>query len=127
MVAAIEKGWVQREIEDAAYQHQRAVDSGETVVVGVNRFAGPDDDVPGVRAGEADGTSERMQVERVRALRARRDPVRWRAAIERVRDEARSSGNVMPTIVEAVESDATVGEIAGSLREVFGEFRGSEA
>jgi methylmalonyl-CoA mutase, N-terminal domain len=127
MVAAIERGWVQREIEDAAYRHQQAVDSGEMVVVGVNRFAGPDDDVPGVRAGEADGTSERMQVERVRALRARRDPVRWRAAIERVMDEARSSGNVMPTIVEAVESDATVGEIAGGLREVFGEFRGSGA
>ena len=125
MVAAIERGWVQREIEEAAYRYQQAVDCGERVVVGVNRFAGPNDDSRGVRAGEDDGTSERLQVERVRALRARRDPLRWKTAIERVRERARSSGNVMPVIVEAVESGATVGEIAGGLREVFGEFRGS--
>jgi methylmalonyl-CoA mutase N-terminal domain/subunit len=125
MVAAIERGWVQREIEEAAYRHQQAVDCGERVVVGVNRFAGPNDDSPGVRAGEADGTSERMQVERVRALRARRDPLRWKTALDRVTERARSSGNVMPVIVEAVESGATVGEIAGRLREVFGEFGGS--
>ena len=125
MVGAIERGWVQREIEEAAYRYQQAVDCGERVVVGVNRFAGPNDDSRGVRAGEDDGTSERLQVERVRALRARRDPLRWKTAIERVRERARSSGNVMPVIVEAVESGATVGEIAGGLREVFGEFRGS--
>jgi methylmalonyl-CoA mutase, N-terminal domain len=64
-------------------------------------------------------------VERVRALRARRDPLRWKTALDRVTERARSSGNVMPVIVEAVESGATVGEIAGRLREVFGEFGGS--
>ena len=80
-----------------------------------------------MRAGEADGTAERMQVERVRALRARRDPLRWQTALDRVREQALSSGNVMPVIVEAVESSATVGEIGGVLREVFGEFRGSGA
>jgi methylmalonyl-CoA mutase, N-terminal domain len=127
MVAAIERGWVQREIEDAAYQHQQAVDSGEVVVVGVNQFAGPDDDSPDLPAGKIDETWERKQVERVRALRVRRDPLRWRMALDRVRESARSSANVMPAIVEAVESGATVGEIAGGLREVFGEFRGSGA
>jgi methylmalonyl-CoA mutase N-terminal domain/subunit len=66
-------------------------------------------------------------VERVRALRARRDPLRWQAALNRVREQARSSANVMPAIVEAVEGGATVGEIAGDLREVFGEFRFSGA
>jgi methylmalonyl-CoA mutase N-terminal domain/subunit len=126
MVAAIERGWVRREIEDAAYRHQRAVDSGEMVVVGVNRFAGADDDSPDLPAGEVE-TSEQIQVERVRALRARRDRLRWRAALDRVREQARSAGNVMPAIVEAVESCATVGEIAGCLREVFGEFRFSGA
>jgi methylmalonyl-CoA mutase N-terminal domain/subunit len=68
-----------------------------------------------------DETAERGQIERVRALRARRDPVRWRAALDRVTEYARSSGNLMPAIVEAVESYATVGEIAQSMREVFGE------
>jgi methylmalonyl-CoA mutase N-terminal domain/subunit len=122
MVAAIERGWVQQEIEDAAYQHQRAVDAGQTVVVGVNRFTGSQarDDSPPLNVDE---TAERGQIERVRALRARRDPVRWRAAIDRVTEHARSSGNLMPAIVEAVESYATVGEIAQSMREVFGEHR----
>jgi methylmalonyl-CoA mutase N-terminal domain/subunit len=124
MMAAIERGWVQREIEDAAYRHQQAVDCGERIVVGVNRFSGPNEDSPGAPADE---TIERKQVERVRALRGRRDPLRWQAALDRVTDRARSSGNVMPVIVEAVESGATVGEIAGRMREVFGEFRFSGA
>ena len=120
MVAAIERGWVQREIEDAAYRHQQAVDSGETVVVGVNRFAGTSEEVP---PRNVEDTVERMQIERVRALRGRRDPLRWQAAIDRVTEQARSSGNVMPAILEAVESNATVGEIAASMGKVFGEYR----
>jgi methylmalonyl-CoA mutase N-terminal domain/subunit len=64
---------------------------------------------------------EREQIERVRALRARRDPGRWQAALDQVTDQARSSDNVMPAILGAVESSATVGEIAGSMGKVFGE------
>ena len=123
MVAAIERGWVQREMEDAAYLHQQAVDGGETVVVGVNRFTGPDEDSACLADQEVDETAQRGQIERVRALRARRDPLRWQAALDRVTDQARSSGNLMPVILEAVESFATVGEIAGSLRQVFGEYQ----
>jgi methylmalonyl-CoA mutase N-terminal domain/subunit len=120
MVAAIERGWVQQQIEDAAYQHQRAVDAGETVVVGVNRFTSP----PTAEASLAvDETAERGQIERVRALRGRRDPVRWQAALDRVTEHARSGANLMPAILEAVESCATVGEIAQSMREVFGEYQ----
>jgi methylmalonyl-CoA mutase, N-terminal domain len=122
MVAAIERGWVQREMEDAAYLHQQAVDGGETVVVGVNRFTGPDGDSACVADQGVDETAQRGQIERVRALRARRDPLRSQAALERVTDQARSTGNLMPVILEAVESFATVGEIAGSLRKVFGEY-----
>ena len=122
MVAAIERGWVQREMEDAAYLHQQAVDGGETVVVGVNRFTGPDGDSACVADQGVDETAQRGQIERVRALRARRDPLRWQAAIDRVTDQARSTGNLMPVILEAVESFATVGEIAGSLSKVFGEY-----
>jgi methylmalonyl-CoA mutase N-terminal domain/subunit len=125
MVAAIERGWVQQEIEDAAYQHQRAVDAGETVVVGVNRFTGPhpSEDSPGLPTRNVHETTERGQIERVRALRARRDPVRWQAALDRVTEHARSTGNLMPAILEAVESCATVGEIAQSMRQVFGEYQ----
>jgi methylmalonyl-CoA mutase, N-terminal domain len=122
MVAAIESGWVQREIEDAAYRHQQAVDSGKGVVVGVNRFVNRCENPPGPPARDLGETAERAQIERVRALRARRDPLRWQAALDRVTEHARSSGNVMPAILEAVESCATVGEIAEGMRKVFGEY-----
>ena len=71
--------------------------------------------------GSRNEAGEREQIERVRALRARRDPLRWRAALDRVQEQANSSVNLMPAILEAVESYATVGEIAGSLRKIFGE------
>jgi methylmalonyl-CoA mutase N-terminal domain/subunit len=119
MVAAIERGWVQEEIEQAAYQQQLDVDCGRTVVVGVNRFAGGDQHTQPI--GTANDAGEREQIERVCGLRARRDPRRWRAALNRVQEQAKSTENVMPAILEAVESCATVGEIAGSLRVVFGE------
>jgi methylmalonyl-CoA mutase, N-terminal domain len=119
MVAAIERGWVQQEIEQAAYQQQQDIDSGKTVVVGVNRFAGDYADPRPVAA--VNEAAEREQIERVRGLRARRDPLRWRAALNRVEEQAKTAGNLMPAILEAVESCATVGEIAGSLRVVFGE------
>jgi methylmalonyl-CoA mutase, N-terminal domain len=119
MVAAIESGWVQREIEQAAYQQQRDIDSGKTVVVGVNRFAGGDQEPRPV--GRVNVAGEREQIERVRGVRARRDPLRWRSALDRVREQAKGTENLMPAILEAVASCATVGEIAENLRQVFGE------
>ena len=124
MLRAVEQGYVQREIQNAAYTYQRAVDSGEAVVVGVNRFASEGTDVP-VPLQQMDEDLERRQVERLRALRARRDPVRWQAALAAVEDAARSGANLMPHLVEAVEAYATVGEIADALRAVFGEYRES--
>ncbi len=122
MLRAIEQGYVQREIQGAAYKYQREVEAGEAVVVGVNRFtsgaAGVD--VPLQRIDEL---LERRQVERVRALRARRDPARWQTAVQAVEDAARSGENLLPRILTAVESEATVGEIADAMRRVFGEFR----
>jgi methylmalonyl-CoA mutase, N-terminal domain len=123
MVAAIERGWVQREIEDAAYRHQREIDTGEAVVVGVNCFASPGQDFPLPPERSVDEMAARRQVERVRALRARRDPFRWQASLARVVEQARSGGSLMPAILEAVESCATVGEIAASMRSVFGEYK----
>ena len=124
MLAAIERGWVQQEIEQAAYQQQQDVDSGKTVVVGVNRFAGGGQNPPAV--GTVNEAGEREQIERVRGLRARRDPLRWRAALDLVQEQANASVNLMPAILEAVESYATVGEIAGSLGKVFGEHLGKK-
>jgi methylmalonyl-CoA mutase N-terminal domain/subunit len=121
MLRAIEQGYVQREIQNAAYAYQRAVDDKEAIVVGVNEFASEQEvAVPIQRIDEA---LEGRQVERVRALRARRDAGMHAAALRSVEDAARGAGNLMPRILQAVESYATVGEIANVLRTVFGEYR----
>jgi methylmalonyl-CoA mutase N-terminal domain/subunit len=121
MLRAIEQGFVQQEIQNAAYEFQRAVDSGSAVIVGVNRFTREGD--PGIPLQHIDESLERKQVEQVRALRTRRDGGRWKAALQEVTDAARGGANLMPVILEAVESYATVGEIASTLRKVFGEYR----
>ena len=121
MLRAIEQGFVQQEIQNAAYEFQRAVDSGSAVIVGVNRFTREDE--PGIPLQHIDESLERKQVEQVRAMRSRRDAIRWEAALREVTDAARSGANLMPAILEAVESYATVGEIAGTLRRVFGEYQ----
>jgi methylmalonyl-CoA mutase N-terminal domain/subunit len=121
MLRAIEQGYVQREIQNAAYEYQRAVEAKEAIVVGVNEFGSEGDvAVPIQRIDEA---LEGRQVERVRALRLRRDAVVHAAALRGVEDAARNGGNLMPRILHAVESYATVGEIANVLREVLGEYR----
>ncbi|HTV81695.1 MAG TPA: methylmalonyl-CoA mutase family protein [Acidobacteriaceae bacterium] len=123
MLAAIERGWVQQEIQNAAYATQRAVDSGEATVVGVNRFT-VKEEAP-IPTQHIDPALETRQVERVRELRARRDSRRWGRALDGVREAAGSDTNLMPAILEAVESYATVGEIASALREIFGEYQES--
>ncbi len=121
MLRAIERGYVQREIQNAAYGYQTAVDAKEAIVVGVNEFASEQEvAVPIQRIDEA---LEGRQVERVRALRVRRDAGVHAAALRRVEDVARGGGNLMPQILLAVESYATVGEIANTMRVVFGEYR----
>ncbi|MBX3280247.1 MAG: methylmalonyl-CoA mutase [Acidobacteria bacterium] len=121
MLAAIEAGWVQREIERAAYDYQKAVEKGEEIVVGVNRFhADEERPIPTLRI---DAAIERAQVERVRRVRAERNADAARAAIERVGEAARTGANLMPPIIDAVEAYATLGEIADSMRAVFGEYR----
>jgi methylmalonyl-CoA mutase N-terminal domain/subunit len=121
MLRAIEQGYVQREIQNAAYAYQTAVDEKSTVVVGVNEFATEQESAVPIQ--RIDETLEQRQVERVRALRARRDGASHAAALRSVEDAARDGMNLMPRIVAAVESYATVGEIANVLRGVFGEYR----
>jgi methylmalonyl-CoA mutase, N-terminal domain len=120
MLRAIERGFVQQEIQNAAYEYQRAVDQGQSVVVGVNRFELEEEKpIPIQRIDEA---LEARQVERVRAVRARRDATPWQAALKDVEDGARSGANLMPRILAAVEASATVGEISDAMRRVFGEY-----
>jgi len=121
MLKAIERGFVQQEIQNAAYEYQRAVDREEAIVVGVNRFeVGEEKPIP---IQKIDPALEPKQIERVRTLRARRDRGPWQAALQGVEDAARSGANVMPKILEAVEAYATVGEISDAMRRVFGEYR----
>ncbi len=119
---AIEQGEIQREIQDSAYRYQREVESGQRVIVGVNRFQEQDQPAPGDIL-RIDAEVERQQVERLRTLRARRPAGPWQAALDGLRAAARGEDNLMPPIIAAVEAWATVGEIAGVLREVFGEHR----
>jgi methylmalonyl-CoA mutase N-terminal domain/subunit len=121
MLKAIERGYVQQEIQNAAYKYQQAVDRNEAIVVGVNQFQM--DEEKAVPIQRIDETLERKQVERLRALRAKRDPGPWAAAIKAVEDTARSAENLMPRILIAVEAMATVGEISDAMRQVYGEYK----
>jgi len=121
IVAAVETGYPQREIANAAYRFQRAVDSGERVVVGVNRYVTDERErIPTLKIDEA---PEREQVARVRAVRAGRDPAAASAALDGVRGACRGDANVMEAVIEAARRDATLGEICQVFRELFGEYR----
>ena len=121
MLKAIERGYVQQEIQNAAYEYQQKVDRSEAVVVGVNGFTVEEESaVPILRI---DPALEPRQVERLRAMRLRRDKKPWEAALERIEEAARSGDNLMPRIIGAVEAHATVGEISDTLRKVFGEYK----
>ena len=121
MLRSIERGFVQQEIQNAAYEYQQAVDREESIVVGVNRFT--IDGEKSVPIQRIDESLERKQVERLRALRARRDGKVWESTLKLVEDAARSGANLMPHILAAVEAYATVGEISDTLRKVFGEYK----
>jgi methylmalonyl-CoA mutase N-terminal domain/subunit len=120
-LAAIERGFQQREIQEAAYRVQRAIDAGEQVVVGVNRFT--DDEVSTPPTQRIDPEGERRQVERVRRVRAERSAEAWSVAMDELERVARSDGNLMPPILAAVRAYATVGEISDRLRVAWGEHR----
>jgi methylmalonyl-CoA mutase, N-terminal domain len=119
MVEAIERGFPQREIERRAYEHQRAVEKLERVVVGVNQFASGEEAPPEVL--KVDPALERDQAARTQALRARRDGAATGRALDALRATARGDGNVVEPILAAVKAYATVGEIADALRDVFGQ------
>ena len=118
---AIEKAYIQREIANSAYDYQRAVDSGEQVVVGVNKFAKKEESLPDIL--EIGTEVEEKQKERLARLRQERDNQKVSQLLDEVRRVAEGDDNIMPVLIEAVKAYATVGEISDALRDVFGEYR----
>jgi methylmalonyl-CoA mutase, N-terminal domain len=121
MLRAIETGYVQREIQESAYRYQKAIEMQEQIVVGVNRFQLEAE--PPVNVLRIDPALEQAQVERVRALRERRDGKATTVALDKLGDAAGTTENLLPRILECVEAYATVGEISDTLRGVWGEYR----
>ena len=121
VLAAIKNGYIQREIMRSAYDYQRAVDSGEQVIVGVNKFTIEEERTPPLL--EIDEAVEKKQIERLKKLKQERDDERVSQVLNKVRQVAQSDENVMPVLLEAVKAYATVGEISSVLRDVFGEYR----
>jgi methylmalonyl-CoA mutase N-terminal domain/subunit len=123
MLQAIEAGFVQMEIQKAAFEYQRAVETKEQIVVGVNEFQAEEErQIPTLRINPA---LEREQVARLNALRARRDSAGTSGALAELERRAKCSENLLPAILSAVENYATVGEISDALRRVFGEYQES--
>jgi methylmalonyl-CoA mutase N-terminal domain/subunit len=129
MLRAIEAGYVQGEIQKAAYEFQRAVERKDQIVVGVNDFIAPSDgnaarSIPILRI---DAEIERTQIARLNALRAKRDSDRVKSALAELQRRAATTENLLPAILAAVEAYATIGEISDALRRVFGEYQESVA
>ena len=121
MLKAIENGYPQREIQEAAYEYQRAVESEKEIVVGVNKFQIEED--AGVPILKIDERIEKNQIERVRAVRAKRDAKQAETNLKNLEDAAKTDANLLPKILDCVENYVTVGEISNKLRKIWGEYR----
>jgi methylmalonyl-CoA mutase N-terminal domain/subunit len=120
MIPAIERGYPQKEIAESAYQFQRAVESKEQVIVGVNEFVSPEHNEIGTLY--IDESAGERQLARLDETRRRRDQSRVEAAIERLKAGANGEANLMPLLIDAVKAHATVGEMCDGLRVVWGEY-----
>ncbi len=120
-LAAVETGFMQREIQEAAYQSQLAIEGERTIVVGLNRFT--DGDSSAIQPLFLDPAIEAQQRAALEKLRRERDQANVKQALDKIRSTARGEGNMMPVLIAAVEADATLGEICGALREIWGEHR----
>ncbi len=120
-LSAIERGYIQGEIQDSAYRYQKAVEEGKQIIVGVNRFQTEEAELP--EAFQIDPELERRQIERLRQIRSSRAAENVGAALGRLDTAARSTDNLIPRILECCRTFATVGEISDALRKVFGEYR----
>jgi methylmalonyl-CoA mutase N-terminal domain/subunit len=123
VLAGIENGFFQREIAQAAYEYQKQVESGEQIIVGVNKYVMPQDEKAKVNILRVDPEVQRRQIERLKRVRAERDNRAVKRALERLEEAARSRENTMPYILEAVKAYASVGEIMEVLKKVHGAYR----
>jgi len=121
MLRAIEIGYPQQEIQESAYQYQKAVESGDTIVVGVNKFQIQEDTT--IPILKIDPEIERNQIERVKAVRQKRNSEKVEESLKRLQQAAQGTENLLPYILECVENYATVGEISNALRKVWGEYQ----
>ncbi len=121
MVAAVEQGFIQREIQNAAYEFQKKVESGEQTIVGVNDFRLEEETQPPVL--RIDPTLEKRQIEQIARFKQARDSAKTRDTLRQLEDAAASSANLMPAVLAAVENEATLGEISDTLRGVFGVYQ----
>jgi methylmalonyl-CoA mutase, N-terminal domain len=121
MLRAIEQGYVQEEIQRSAYEYQRSVEGHQTVVVGVNDYIMPEE--RSVELLRLDQQATEAQLEKLSELKRLRDQHQVTAVLDRLREAARGTTNLIPLVQEAVERDITLGEISDALREVFGEYR----
>jgi methylmalonyl-CoA mutase N-terminal domain/subunit len=120
MIPAIETGFPQREIREAAWQYQREIERKERVIVGVNEYVMEEGEPLDILV--IDPAVEKRQIERVRELRASRDQAHWQGALDALRKAAIDQDNLMPPLINAVKAYATVGEICNALKDVFGEY-----
>ncbi len=120
-VPAIEQGFIQDEIARSAYEYQRNIETGEKIIVGVNKFAVKEED--SIPVFKIDDSIRHVQTEKLNRLKANRDPAKTDQCLQNLNDKASSGENMMPAVVEAVENKCTLGEIADTLREVFGEYK----
>jgi methylmalonyl-CoA mutase N-terminal domain/subunit len=119
-VAAIEEGYIQKEIAESAYKYQNDIQSGEKIIVGVNKFAVKEKPLSDIFM--VDDSIRKVQMDKIAAVKSERDNAKVKEILARLDSNARADVNLMPTILEAAESYATLGEIANTMRDVFGEF-----
>ena len=120
-VSAIEQGFIQEQIARSAYDFQRRVETGEKIIVGVNKFQA--EETNSVPLLKIDDSIRKIQSVKLQSLRQRRNPAKIDNLLQALNDKASSDENIMPAVIEAVENLCTLGEIADTLREVFGEYR----
>ncbi len=121
MVAAIEGGFVQKEIQDSAYKYQMEIEKGDRIIVGVNKFQMEEPPVEGLL--KVDMSIQNKQVEKLKKIKESRDNVKVKSVLKKLEEEAKGNTNLMPTILEAVKVYASIGEITNTLRGVFGEYK----
>lgn len=120
-ISAIEQGFIQNEIARSAYEYQRKIESGEKIIVGVNKFQS-EEEVP-VPVFRVDDNIRKIQIEKLNALRRHRDAATCDAVLQKLCDKTSAGENIIPTVIEAVENYCTLGEIADTLRRVYGEYQ----